>query len=72
MRVGVELAGDEPLMLARSLPSVPVLVGSDRYLSGRLAEDRFGVSVHLLDDGFQHFSLQRDVDVLVTGEADLR
>ena len=67
----VRSAGDEPLMLARALPAVPVLVGADRYLSGRLAEEQLGVTVHLLDDGFQHFGLARDVDLLVSGEEDL-
>ena len=67
----VRSAGDEPLMLARALPTVPVLVGADRYLSGRLAEEKLGVTVHLLDDGFQHFGLARDVDLLVTSEEDL-
>ncbi len=65
----LDRAGDEPLMLARQLPAVPVLVSSDRYLSGRLAERHFGCSVHLLDDGFQHFQLERDIDlVLVSGD----
>ena len=68
---GVDTAGDEPLLLARALPSVPVLVGANRYLSGRLAEQRFGATVHLLDDGFQHFELARDVDLLATSEEDL-
>ena len=67
----IHSAGDEPLMLARLLATVPVLVGADRYLSGRLAEEKLGVTVHLLDDGFQHFALARDVDLLVTGEDDL-
>ncbi len=64
-------AGDEPLMLARALPGVPVLVGADRYLSGTLAERRFGATVHLLDDGFQHFELERDVDLILVAEEDL-
>jgi tetraacyldisaccharide 4'-kinase len=65
----LDRAGDEPLMLARQLPTVPVLVSGDRYLSGRLAERHFGCTVHLLDDGFQHFQLERDVDlVLVSGD----
>jgi tetraacyldisaccharide 4'-kinase len=68
---GVETAGDEPLMLARALPGVRVLVGADRYLSGRLAEHRFAATVHLLDDGFQHLALARDVDLLVVCEDDL-
>jgi len=65
-------AGDEPLMLARALPGVSVLVGTDRYLSGRLAERRLGATVHLLDDGFQHLELARDVDLLLVAEDDLQ
>ena len=68
---GVDNAGDEPLMLARAVPGVIVAVGADRYLSGCLAERRLGATVHILDDGFQHFGLWRDVDLLVTGEDDL-
>jgi tetraacyldisaccharide 4'-kinase len=68
---GIESAGDEPLMLADALPGVPVLVGASRYLSGRLAEERLGASVHLLDDGFQHLELRRNVDLLVIDEGDL-
>ena len=58
-------------MLARALPGVPVLVGANRYLSGRLAERRFGATVHVLDDGFQHLELARDVDLLLVYEDDL-
>src|SRR5204863_5051995 len=65
------VAGDEPLMLARALPGVAVLVGADRYLSGCLAERALGATVHLLDDGFQHVSLARDVDLLLASEDDL-
>jgi tetraacyldisaccharide 4'-kinase len=64
-------AGDEPLMLARALPGVSVLVGADRFLSGRLAERRLGATVHVLDDGFQHLELARDVDLLMVAEDDL-
>lgn len=66
-----EDSGDEPQMLARSLPGVPVLVSRDRYLAGRLAESRFAASVHILDDGFQHVRLARTVDLLVVSEQDL-
>ena len=70
---GVDAAGDEPLMLARALlgKAVPVVVCADRYLAGILAEKRLGATVHILDDGFQHFGLARDVDLVVTGEHDL-
>jgi tetraacyldisaccharide 4'-kinase len=69
---GLDEAGDEPLMLARTLPGVCVLVGADRYLCGRLAERHFGATVHLLDDGFQHHELARDVDLLLVSEEDLQ
>ena len=60
--------GDEPLLIARKL-QVPVIVGEDRYDAGKFAESRFGVQLHLLDDGFQHRSLARDFDiVLVTAQ----
>ncbi len=56
--------GDEPALLARSLPEIPIVVGADRYRAGRLAEERFNVDVHILDDGFQHLALARNVDVV--------
>jgi tetraacyldisaccharide 4'-kinase len=68
---GVGSAGDEPLMLARAVPGARVLVGASRFISGRLAEEKLGASVHLLDDGFQHFELGRDVDLVVIDERDL-
>lgn len=57
--------GDEPAMLARSLPEVPIVICADRYQAGRLAEERFNVDAHLLDDGFQHLALARDLDVVL-------
>jgi tetraacyldisaccharide 4'-kinase len=75
IRADLRRAGDEPLMLARSVPSAIVAVSPSRYLAGRLAERRAGCTVHLLDDGFQHFALERDVDLLVVdpdGLADSR
>lgn len=60
--------GDEPLLMARRL-QVPVVVGEDRYQAGMEAERRFGAQLHILDDGFQHRQLARDLDiVLVTPE----
>ncbi len=57
--------GDEPYLLAKTLPGVPVLVGKDRYRSGRYACERFGTQVLVLDDGFQHHALQRDLDIVL-------
>jgi tetraacyldisaccharide 4'-kinase len=67
----VERSGDEPQMLARALPGTPVLVSTDRHLAGRLAEQRFACTVHLLDDGFQHLQLARTIDLLLVSPADL-
>jgi tetraacyldisaccharide 4'-kinase len=67
----VTQSGDEPFMLAQLLPRVPVFVCPDRYLSGRLAERRFGCTVHLLDDGFQHVQLRRDVELVVIDRSHL-
>lgn len=56
--------GDEPALLARMLPEVPILICTNRHQAGQLAEERFGVDVHILDDGFQHFALERDIDLV--------
>lgn len=66
VREGVDRSGDEPLMLARQVPGAAVCVSPDRYLAGTLAERQLGCTVHVLDDGFQHLQLARDLDVLVT------
>jgi tetraacyldisaccharide 4'-kinase len=56
--------GDEPALLARQLPEVPLIICADRYRGGQAAEERFQVDAHILDDGFQHLALARDLDVL--------
>ena len=66
----VERFGDEPLVIAREA-GVPVFVAAKRYEAGVLAESERGAGVHLLDDGFQHRQLARDVDVLLVSGADL-
>lgn len=58
-------AGDEPAFLVSTLPDVPVVVGPSRTAAGRLAIDLFEADVLLLDDGFQHRSTARAVDIVV-------
>jgi tetraacyldisaccharide 4'-kinase len=68
-----ERFGDEPLLIARAA-GVPVYVGASRYEAGLLAEAELGTEgrhVHLLDDGFQHRQLARDVDIVVIHRSDL-
>ncbi|MBP7075023.1 MAG: tetraacyldisaccharide 4'-kinase [Rhabdochlamydiaceae bacterium] len=61
--------GDEPLWLARKLPTVQVWVGSDRVVSAQKAIEN-GAEILLMDDGFQHLRLHRDFDVVVvSGDA---
>lgn len=60
-----EEAGDEPYMLAKSLPGVVVITGKKRILPARLAVEKFNVDVIILDDGFQHLSVARDLDIVL-------
>jgi tetraacyldisaccharide 4'-kinase len=71
LRADVDSSGDEPMMLARALPGVAVVVGASRYADGRVAETELGATVHILDDGFQHLQLARDIDLLLVSENDL-
>jgi tetraacyldisaccharide 4'-kinase len=57
--------GDEPYFLAQSLPGIPVILSKNRYLAGMEAHKRFGSHYFVLDDGFQHLALKRDLDILL-------
>jgi tetraacyldisaccharide 4'-kinase len=67
-----DAAGDEPVMLARALGGVVIAVGRDRAEVGRAVEAAVGRRVHVLDDGFQHLGLFRDLDVVCVDAEDLR
>ena len=64
-------AGDEPLMIAKAVPGAVVVVCEQRLLAGMLAERAFGATVHLLDDGFQHLALARNIDLVLVSADDL-
>jgi len=66
-----ETAGDEPCFLAKSLPGVPVLTGIVRVLPCRHAIEKFGCNILILDDGFQHLSVKRDLDLVLFSAATL-
>jgi tetraacyldisaccharide 4'-kinase len=63
--LGADAAGDEPVLLAQSLPGVPVIVGRDRRQSGRLALATFAPEVVVLDDALQYWQLHRDLDIVL-------
>ena len=71
VREPVTRSGDEPQLIAKALPGVPVLVAPNRYVAGAFAERTFHPTVSILDDGFQHVQLERDVDLLIVSSADL-
>ncbi len=64
--------GDEPVMLAKR-SGAPVYVGADRYRAGLMAERESAVKsvVYLLDDGFQHRKLRRDLDIVLLTRKDV-
>ncbi|MEX1349595.1 MAG: tetraacyldisaccharide 4'-kinase [Desulfobacterales bacterium] len=65
IHMGPEQAGDEPFMIARGLSGIPVIVGKNRYAAGMLAVNEFHSDVIVLDDGFQHLRLKRDIDLVL-------
>jgi tetraacyldisaccharide 4'-kinase len=60
-----DISGDEPYMMAKKLKDVPVIVGKNRFMAGRMAISKFDPDVIVLDDGFQHLKLQRDLDIVL-------
>lgn len=58
-------AGDEPYLLARRLPGTPVVVGENRHEAAQLAVDGCGATAVVMDDGFQHRTLEKDVEIVV-------
>jgi tetraacyldisaccharide 4'-kinase len=62
--------GDEPLMLARAIPDVPIVVHKDRFQAGRWAVRSLGADVLVLDDAYQHLQLARDLNILLIDASD--
>jgi len=69
IRLMVEASGDEPQLLARSLPGVPVLIGKKRIASGRVACKELGANVCVLDDAFQYWRLKKDLEIVLVSAA---
>ncbi len=70
--VEVSKGGDEPVMLAGRLPGAIIIVAERRAVAAELAIHRFGVDIIVMDDGYQHRGLGRDLNILaVDGSRDL-
>jgi tetraacyldisaccharide 4'-kinase len=68
-----EQVGDEPYLLSNHLPEIPIIVDKDRFHSGKIAQDKYKADFLLLDDGFQHWRLKRDLDiVMIDSSIDLK
>ena len=59
------VSGDEPRLIAESLPGTPVAVGGKRYASAKLlaSDSSLDFDIYVLDDGFQHIQLHREIDL---------
>ncbi|MCX5782105.1 MAG: tetraacyldisaccharide 4'-kinase [Elusimicrobia bacterium] len=64
MLVPAEISGDEPYLISESVPGAIVVSGSDRFNSAKMVLDKFSPDVFILDDGFQHWDLERDLDIV--------
>ena len=62
-------SGDEPYLLASTLPGLMVVIGTDRFAAGQLAMQQLSPEIFLLDDGFQHLRLHRDLNILLLDHA---
>ena len=65
LRARPEEAGDEPYLMAQNLPGIPVIVSPNRYRAGLLAHEKHAADFFILDDGFQHITLKRDLDLVL-------
>jgi tetraacyldisaccharide 4'-kinase len=72
VRASWKEVGDEAYMLARLLKNVSVVVSEDRCLGAKLAEEVLKAQLIILDDGFQHRRLKRDLDLVLLKERDLK
>ncbi len=64
--------GDEPFLLAHKLKNIPIVVGTSKYKAGSMMIEKFQPDVILIDDGFQHLSLNRDLDIVLVNSKDIK
>ena len=64
--------GDEPTLMANALTGVPIVVDSNRHRGGMVLVDRFNPDIIIMDDAFQHRSIERDIDIVLINSQDSR
>jgi len=72
MKAKVESAGDEPFLMATILKSIPVIVCEDRREAIRHLVNSSTVNIIIMDDGFQHRKVKRDLDIITISENDTK
>ena len=65
-----EQYGDEAFLLSQNLNSIPIVVGESKYEAGLKITSEFNLDVIIIDDGFQHRSLHRDLDIVLINSKD--
>lgn len=61
--VDSKTSGDEPYLMAKRLTGIPVFISKSRFLAGLAAHQRHRANFFILDDGFQHIGLSRDLNI---------
>ena len=62
--------GDEPLLLYQKLPNTPIAISRNRYESGKILLKTYSLDLIILDDGFQHRSIHRNLDIVLINSLD--
>lgn len=69
-KVAWKESGDEPFLISKKLNNVPVVVDEDRFRGAMFLVQQFNPDVILLDDGFQHRAIERDLDLVLVNSGD--
>ena len=64
-------AGDEAYLMAKMMPGIPVVIGKNRDVTGSYAVDKLNAEVIIMDDGYQHWQLDRDLDIVLVDTLNL-
>ncbi|MCL2389925.1 MAG: tetraacyldisaccharide 4'-kinase, partial [Endomicrobia bacterium] len=70
VNVSAAESGDEPLLISKSVPEADVIIGADRYNNALRFAKETKAGVYVLDDGFQHWKICRDLDIVCVNAAD--
>ncbi len=63
-------SGDEPTLIAKKTTDIPIVVDNNRYRGGNYLISKYNPDIIILDDGFQHRSLKRNLDILLVNSLD--